>query len=82
VQIALAVSITIELIQYLSRAWGSDRSADVNDVILNVLGASLGLLLMTLPRLRRSARPADPRDRSTPSGPAGEMATTSAVRTD
>jgi glycopeptide antibiotics resistance protein len=39
-QIAIAVSCSIELVQYLSRAWGH-RTADVNDVILNVLGRVL-----------------------------------------
>jgi glycopeptide antibiotics resistance protein len=52
-QIAIAVSCSIELVQYLSRAWGH-RTADVNDVILNVLGASLGLALAFL--LRRALR--------------------------
>ncbi|HEU4747928.1 MAG TPA: VanZ family protein [Gemmatimonadaceae bacterium] len=42
IQIAIALSISIELIQYLS----GYRSADINDVILNVLGACLGLLLV------------------------------------
>jgi glycopeptide antibiotics resistance protein len=53
IEIAIALSFSIELLQYLSSAWGSYRSADVNDVILNVLGASLGLALMSLLRLRR-----------------------------
>ncbi|HEX6039612.1 VanZ family protein [Longimicrobium sp.] len=56
-QTALALSVGIELVQYLSRAWGSYRTADVNDVILNVLGAGLGLGVMYLPRLRRGPRP-------------------------
>jgi glycopeptide antibiotics resistance protein len=61
IQIALALSIGIELVQFLSRAW-SNRSADVNDVILNGVGASLGLGLVFLLRVRRSpdvAREAD-----------------------
>ena len=58
VQIALALSIGIELVQYLSRAWGSYRSADVNDVILNGLGACLGLAVAYLLRLRQDVRPA------------------------
>jgi glycopeptide antibiotics resistance protein len=58
IQIAIALSASIELLQYLSSAWGSYRAADVNDVILNVLGASLGLALVTLLRLRPGARPA------------------------
>jgi glycopeptide antibiotics resistance protein len=53
IQIALALSLSIELLQYLSRAWGSYRSADVNDLVLNVLGAGLGLAVMGLLRLRR-----------------------------
>ena len=56
--IALALSCSIELIQYVSRAWGSYRSVDVNDVILNAAGACLGLLLVSLlrvvPRFRSS----------------------------
>jgi glycopeptide antibiotics resistance protein len=55
------VSCSIELVQYLSRAWGSKRLADVNDVVLNVVGASLGLALVSLLRLRQGARPAVPR---------------------
>jgi glycopeptide antibiotics resistance protein len=61
IQIAIALSISIELLQYLSSAWGSYRAADVNDVILNVLGACLGLALVFLLRLRRGTRPAVPR---------------------
>jgi glycopeptide antibiotics resistance protein len=52
IQIAIAVSLSIELLQYVSRAWGSYRLADVNDVVLNVLGACLGLALVFLLRLR------------------------------
>jgi glycopeptide antibiotics resistance protein len=59
-QIAIAVSCTIELVQYLTMAWGH-RAADVNDVILNVFGASLGLTLVFLLRLRPGTRPAVPR---------------------
>jgi len=59
-QIAIALSFGIELLQYLSSAWGSYRAADVNDVILNVLGASLGLALVSLLRLRQGTRPAVP----------------------
>jgi len=57
IQIAIAISVSIELVQYLSRAW-SNRTADVNDVILNVLGAGLGLVLVFLLRLLRGTRPA------------------------
>jgi glycopeptide antibiotics resistance protein len=58
IQIAIALSFSIELLQYISSAWGSYRSADINDVVLNVLGAGLGLALMFLLRLRRGTRPA------------------------
>ena len=49
-QVAVAVSLSIELVQYLSSAWGSYRAADVNDLILNVAGAGLGLALVSLLR--------------------------------
>jgi glycopeptide antibiotics resistance protein len=61
IQIAFVLSTGIELVQYLSSAWGSYRAADVNDVILNVFGASLGLALVSLLRLRPGTRPAVPR---------------------
>jgi glycopeptide antibiotics resistance protein len=57
-QIAIAISVSIEVVQYLSRTWGINRTADVNDVVLNVLGACLGLALMSLLRLRPGTRPA------------------------
>ena len=57
IQIAVALSISIEIVQYLSRAW-SNRSIDVNDVILNVVGACLGLVLVSLLRLLQGTRPA------------------------
>lgn len=46
--IAIAVSLSIEVVQYFSRVWGSYRFADVNDVILNAVGAFLGLTLVSL----------------------------------
>ena len=52
IQIAIAVSVTIELVQYLSMGW-SNRNADVNDVFLNVFGAFLGLAIVFLLRLLR-----------------------------
>ena len=55
--VATGVSVSIELLQYLSRGWGGNRLADVNDVILNVAGACLGLALVSLLRLRPGARP-------------------------
>jgi glycopeptide antibiotics resistance protein len=58
IQVAIALSVSIELVQYLSSAWGSYRSADVNDVILNVVGACLGLALVSLLRLPQGTRPA------------------------
>lgn len=55
-QIALGLSLGIELAQYISSAWGSHRIADANDVILNVFGAFLGLALMSLLRWRPGDR--------------------------
>ena len=57
IQIATALSFSIELVQSISRAWGSYRTFDVNDIVLNVVGACLGLLLVSLVRLGRP-RPA------------------------
>lgn len=53
IQIAIALSVSIEVVQYLSSALGSYRAVDVNDVVLNVLGASLGLVIVTLFRQLR-----------------------------
>ena len=58
-QVAIAVSVSVELVQYLSRGW-AHRTADVNDVILNSLGACLGLMLVSLLRLRLGSRRATP----------------------
>ena len=56
IEIAIAVSVSIELVQYISMAW-SNRNADVNDVVLNVLGACLGLAIVFLLRLRGGTHP-------------------------
>lgn len=56
VQVAVVLSVGIELLQYLSRALGTYRSVDVNDVLLNVAGACLGLTFVSLLRLRRAVR--------------------------
>ena len=50
---ALVVSVTIEVIQYLQRFMGMKRSADVDDVILNVVGALIGYLLIKLGSMLR-----------------------------
>jgi glycopeptide antibiotics resistance protein len=57
IQIAIVLSFSIEFLQYLSSSWGSYRAADVNDFILNVLGASLGLAVVFLLRLRQGTHP-------------------------
>lgn len=49
--IAIALSSGIELLQYISRMWGSYRLADINDVILNTLGACAGLAVVSVLRL-------------------------------
>ena len=54
--IAIALSLGIETAQYLSSAWGSYRAADINDSILNVAGAGLGLVLMSILRWRPANR--------------------------
>ena len=56
--IATGLSVGIEVLQYLSRSLGSTRLADVNDVILNVAGACVGLALVALLRWRPGGGPA------------------------
>jgi glycopeptide antibiotics resistance protein len=51
--IVLGFSVGIELLQYFSSAWGSYRAADVNDIILNVFGACLGLAVVSVLGYRR-----------------------------
>ena len=58
VLVSVAFSISIELVQLLSSAWGSYRAADINDVILNVLGACVGLAIVFLARSLRGTRSA------------------------
>ena len=58
IAMAIALSVSIEIVQYLSSAWGSYRAVDINDVLLNVFGACLGLMLVSLLRLRPRVRPA------------------------
>ena len=58
--IAIAVSISIEIVQYLSSSLGSYRAVDINDVALNVIGASLGLMLVSVLRFRPRFRTAVP----------------------
>lgn len=50
--VALGTSASIEILQLFSRAWGSYRTADVNDVILNGVGACIGLAVGFLLRRR------------------------------
>ena len=56
VMIAIVLSSSIEFAQYVTRAWGSNRSADVNDIILNGVGACLGLAVVSLLRWRQGTR--------------------------
>lgn len=58
--IAAVLSVSIEIVQLFSRAWGSYRAADINDVLLNVIGAALGMALVFLLRSLRGTRPAVP----------------------
>lgn len=48
--VALLCSASIELIQYIERSYGAYRSVDIDDVILNTLGALLGWLFLRLAR--------------------------------
>jgi len=43
---AILFSFSIELTQYISRHFGNYRSVDIDDIILNTLGAVLGFVLM------------------------------------
>ncbi|MGK2960545.1 MAG: VanZ family protein [Gemmatimonadaceae bacterium] len=61
IQIAIALAFSIELLQYVSSALGSYRAVDVNDFILNVLGACLGLALVFLLRWRPSDKTPHPK---------------------
>ncbi|HEX6573456.1 MAG TPA: VanZ family protein [Gemmatimonadaceae bacterium] len=54
--IAAGLSLSIEIAQYLSSAWGSYRAADINDSILNVAGAAIGLFFVSLLRWRPANR--------------------------
>ena len=56
VMIAMALSFSIELVQYMSRTWGVNRTADINDFILNVVGASVGLVIVLLLRASQGTR--------------------------
>jgi glycopeptide antibiotics resistance protein len=47
---ALCLSVTIETIQFLSQFVGSPRSVDIDDVLLNTLGACLGFLIYRFSR--------------------------------
>jgi VanZ family protein len=59
IAIAVALSSGIETVQYISQAWGSYRLADINDVILNTLGACAGLIVVSvLRRLSPRSSPA------------------------
>lgn len=48
--IALAISVSIEAIQFLQRSVGMVRSVDIDDVILNLAGALLGYMVVRLLR--------------------------------
>ena len=52
--IAIGLSVAIEILQLFSRSWGSYRATDINDVLLNVFGAFIGLAIVFL--LRFTAR--------------------------
>ena len=47
---AVCLSVTIETIQFFSQFIGNSRSVDIDDVLLNSLGACLGFLVYRLIR--------------------------------
>ena len=47
---AVCLSVTIEAIQFFSQFIGNARSVDIDDVLLNTLGACLGFLIYLLTR--------------------------------
>ncbi|MCA1634647.1 MAG: VanZ family protein [Acidobacteria bacterium] len=51
--VALVLSSSIEVVQFLSRLIGTFRTVDVDDVILNTLGAGVGFLLFTLVKRKK-----------------------------
>lgn len=54
--IAFCVSLSIETIQFFSRFIGSARAVDIDDVLLNTLGACLGFLLFRIFRRAEGRR--------------------------
>ncbi|SHJ87943.1 Glycopeptide antibiotics resistance protein [Hathewaya proteolytica DSM 3090] len=46
--LCLSVSVTIEVLQYVFMYFGNIRSADIDDVILNTLGAFIGYAVFEL----------------------------------
>ncbi|MEO8173136.1 MAG: VanZ family protein [Sediminibacterium sp.] len=55
--IALLCSAVIECVQYIERSFGAYRSVDVDDLILNTLGAILGWLFLCLIRKIGGVKP-------------------------
>ncbi len=55
--VAFALSAGIEAVQFLSRLIGTFRTVDVDDVLLNTLGAAAGFLLFKAGRRVFGARP-------------------------
>jgi glycopeptide antibiotics resistance protein len=51
--IAFCLSLSIETIQFLSRFIGSPRAVDIDDVLLNTLGACLGFFVYQLANKNR-----------------------------
>jgi len=51
--LAAGLSLSIETIQFLSRFIGSPRAVDIDDVLLNTLGACLGLVVYRLAIAKR-----------------------------
>ena len=50
--LALCLSLTIETLQFALRFVGNPRAVDIDDVLLNTLGACLGFLIYRALKLR------------------------------
>ena len=61
---ALCLSVSIESIQFVLRFFGNPRAVDIDDVILNTLGACFGYALYRISNPRTSGKARDDEDRS------------------
>jgi len=55
-EVALTVSVSIEAVQFAERWMGIVRSADIDDVVLNLLGACAGYFCYAAVKWMRGLR--------------------------